>query len=607
MVKTESTNSSGIEDYFPKLLPDLFNVYQSADKETQILNTVELPKDFYEGDASLIISSYHEYLKNHKSIKYTSIIEKFNNNDPDYITSPYRLYHDIKIISAIKISKYSLGTKPYNDIDFFYKFTTELLLRELSKYNFELDQPTEYHKSELESQLSEDFSKILTTYNLNNGEIITYISKTEEPEPQSTFAPYYNQNQNQQPTKTTIQPLFSSLINRSELDTNVPVVPEHYSISKVVPTNKDSVRNISTLDGLSAVNTKIPTPLDSQSTEILSDFFHPIWYTLPVPTWLNYTSHVAKPPSSLTSQHTSFKVHAPSASNQASGSNENPKLSILQNRGSNSDNTSTTVTYVSTTGDSFRSFAPQVDSKDTIISDEFKGKIWLSHIGYEQIQLIKEKFLNSKKEDDIDEDEEDDEEDEDDEDEEPEDSVEDIEVDVDEDGEQVKVVPETIEEVESESVPKQINIANLINWDPERQAEFDSIKKAKEDIIKSPKALQRIISTTLLRLNKLRQERYFSSDNRNVLAPSNEEIRLYNKAIKLISLGVQIYKLKPQDLTSKLSFSSKIPVLISEYNGVLPGVPPTRLGTGTISNVSKSSSSNRLPNLRTNTYKKKRY
>ncbi|KAK6461076.1 putative chromatin remodeling complex subunit [Scheffersomyces coipomensis] len=597
--------------FFPTVLPDLFTVYEQADKDHRILKTNVIPSDFHEKDSELILSSYIAYLKKKSgSGKTTSIWDKYENNE--YEKSPYKLYHDIKIASSIEISKYAVGSKEYNDVDFFYKFSTELLLRELSRFHFILhDHPHHETESELETQLNEDFDKISTTYNLTNGEVIAYISTTEEPEPQqsSSFGPYYNQHhQNQPPAKQTIQPLFSSLIGRSELDTNLLVVPDQYSVSKIIPANKDSTRNISTFDSLSPVNNKIPTPLEQTSHEILSDFFHPMWYTLPVPTWINYSTHIAKPPNSLFKQQVS-NTKEPSASNQSSNANEKPTLTLLQNRGVDSEPLTTTVTYVPSSGDSFKSFGPQIDSKDSIISEEFKGRIWLNHIGFDEIKKIKLNYLKSKlipeeaekleKKEEVKEVEkgEKDNADEENKDEKPLNGVEDKE------GEEPTTEPIDIDKLGG----KEINIANLVQWDPERQAEFESIKQSKSDLVKSPKALQKLISANLLKLNKLRQERYFSSDPRNILPPTNEEIRLYNKITKLISLGIQVYKINPQDLTSKLQFSDKLPVLVSEYNGVLPGVPPTRLGGINSSIRDPSTSSSRLPNLKHNTYKRKRY
>ena len=75
-----------------------------------------------------------------------------------------------------------------------------MLLREvgnLIKFNNE----TGEIKTELETQLDEDFTKIITNYNISNGEVITYISTTEEPEPQSSSVLYQHHQHKEEPTK----------------------------------------------------------------------------------------------------------------------------------------------------------------------------------------------------------------------------------------------------------------------------------------------------------------------------------------------------------------------------------------------------------------------
>ncbi|KAK6454705.1 uncharacterized protein RJT20DRAFT_130906 [Scheffersomyces xylosifermentans] len=575
------------DNSFEAVLADLFVVYQKADTETGILTSSVIPKKFHEPNGDEILSSYRDFVKSQRRVENTDITTKFNNNE--YTQSPYKLYHDIKVAASKLIQDHEIGTKAYQDIDFFYKFSTELLLRELGRIHILLDSEKtndDIEPTELESQLKEDFNKVVTTYNLSNGEVVTYLSKTSEPEP-STASPYatvYNQTQ-PQPVKQTTQPLFSSLIPKSDVDTTPTVVDEPFSVSKVVPLIKNQSRAISTIDTLSPANTKIPSPLDQQSSEILHDFFHPIWYTLPVPTWLIYKSNNLKPANLLPQQ---LQIDAPTEAQSAlaTESTNKSKLTILQQRGTDSESLSAVPTLVRAPGDSFRSFAPRVDSRDAIISDEFKGKVWLNHIGFEQIQYLRAAYLKSI---------------------EPviEASVSPTVAITEEDKkDEVKTSTEETKEITKNGEPleKDINIAHLVNWDPEKIEHFKAIKQERAEIT-SPRSLQRLISTNILKLNKLRQERYLRSDIRNTLPASVDEVRTYNKIVKLISLAIQLYKINPGDFS--IEFSKKLPVLTSEYNGVMPGVPPSRLGAGGVQQSSNSTNkSGRLPSIR-GPYKKK--
>ncbi|KAG2736367.1 hypothetical protein G9P44_000457 [Scheffersomyces stipitis] len=577
------TNNS-LSGSFDSILANLFAVYTEADKETQLLREETLPSDFFEADANQILSSYESFIKNNKS-STTSISSKYANGE--YANSPFKLYHDVKIVSSIQISKYKVGSKKYSDIDFFYKFATELLLRELHRLHISLQAPVpenedddEVLTTDLESHLKDDFEKISRTYTLSNGEVINYSSKTQEPDPAPSISPYanvYNQPQPQPPKQTT-QPLFSSLIPKSNLDRKPTIVQYPYTIAKVVPLLKDQSRNTSTLDSLSVPNQKIPSPLDQKPSDLLHDFFHPIWYTLPVPTWLNYHANVIKPANVLPQQ-------AQAISMQSSSSQSNkPKLTVLQQRGTDSEPLSAVPTLVRAPGDSYRTFAPSLDSRDAIISEEFKGKVWLNHIGFEEIEKIKNSYLQSieptkpstvpstKEEETTKE-----------------------AVASEKESSAVEEVP--IESSNEDSEIGVINIAHIVSWDPEKIEEFKTIKKEKESIVKA-KSIQRLISTNILKLNKLRQERYLRSDSRNTSPTTSEEIRIYNTTMKLISLAIQIQKVSPGDFS--LEFSKKLPVLVTEFNGVMPGIPPSRLGVGT----SGASKSTRLPSIR-GPYKKK--
>lgn len=454
-------------------------------------------------------------------------------------------------------------------------------MRELSRINLSLP-VKEIGISELEQQLSDDFAKISTTYNLTNGEVLTFIQKPQEPEP-SPYANIYANSIQVQPRKQASQPLFSSLIGKSELDTNPTIVGNEFGLSKVIPYSRGIARNDLTLDHLSPSVNKFPTPSDQNSSEILHDFFHPIWYTIPVPTWLNYNATVLKPPTSLSQDK--IVAQAPtqtSSSSNTSSQLQKPTLSILQQRHNGNDPTSSVATLVQAPGDSFRSFAPVVDLSDSLVTSEFKANIWLNHVGFQEIEDIKSTFLNRQSV--------------------PESEVNgDLkkEVGEDEEDEEVKII-QPVEEVQLDYETRDINIADLVSWDPEKIATFKAIKEDKKSILESPRTLQRLISTNILKLNRLRQERFAGSEVKNIKSPTSEEIGLYNRTSKLITIAIQLYKVGPSDFS--IEFSKKLPVLVKEYTGVLPGLAPNKLAA--MAAHPATAKTGRLPSIR-GPYKKK--
>lgn len=534
-------------------------MFQKADRETQILTEATLPIDFYEPDANNIITSYVEYMKGNASPQTTSISEKYASKE---YSTLYELYHDIKAVASSKIQKQKVGSAKYNDIDFFYKFATELLLRESSRLSLALfhtkkdDADDVLERSELETQLSEDFNKISVSYNLTNGEVVTFTYKSEEPSssipsiPNAYHSPY---PQPQQPPHQIKQPLFSSLTGKSNLDARSTIVPDPYLLSKVIPLNRNATRNNSTLESLSPSISKIPPPT-TQPTEILSNFFHPNWYTIHVPTWLTYKSKTFKP-----------QV----ASSLLKSQREDELRLVSRNDGS------------------VMSFAPTVDLKVSVVSTELKGNIWLNHLGFQEIHDIKKKYLeniNSDTSMDVDvvpngEDK---------------DNEDDIKPSISENNGDIEM-KDSIDKDTDLLKRKEINVADLVQWDPSKIEELESIKEDKDTIIKSPRDLQKLITTNILKLNKLRQERYLRSNPTNLLAPSKNEIKLYNKVSKLITLSIELNNVNTGSLA--LNFSKRLPVLMSEYAGTLPGLPLSK-------SVGATGKSTRLPSIR-GPYKKK--
>lgn len=541
---------------FESILPDLFTVYEHTNKD--VLTNEILPVDFYQENPMKIVSS----LQSHTTTDVTSIKNKYKNGQ---YSTPYQLFHDIKAVASILLNKEENGSLQYKELDFFYKFSTELLLREvgnLIKFNNE----TGEIKTELETQLDEDFTKIITNYNISNGEVITYISTTEEPEPQSSSVLYQHHQHKEEPTKKT-QPLFSSVISKSELDNRASIVPSPYGLAQVVPSIKDSLSE-NTLETLSPIANRIPSPLD-QPTNILHDFFHPTWYTISVPAWLTYTSQTIKPANLNTNQELEDGV----------GASTKTKLSILKNR---DNDYSTKPTNIWGPGNYYRSFAPSRNLSGSIVGNKLKANVWLQHIGMTEIAELKESFVENKNETN---------------------PLDNDTVVGKEDAGEGKSSKENgaeptnghqaSEKTQQPSSRQAINIANIIKWDPTKVEELNYLKEHKQDLV-NPQKLQKMISISLLKLNKLRQQRYSRSDVRNPLAPQHEENILYNRVVKLISIAIQLFNVNPGCFSYQ--FSKSIPVLVSEFSGTLPGIPPTK---AIVNNGNTATTKlNRLPNLK---------
>ncbi|ODV79639.1 uncharacterized protein CANTADRAFT_25562 [Suhomyces tanzawaensis NRRL Y-17324] len=566
-----------VENRFENTLSDIFTVYEHADKESSVLTTEVLPSKFLENDPASILTSLKSYIDGNKNYTKTTILKKYNQGE--YTGSPYKLYHDVKIVSSSLISQHKVGTKEYKNIDFFYKFSTEILLREVSRIHLSIFNE-HVESTELESHLKQDYTKISNTYSLTNGEVITYVSKPEEPEPTST--PYSNIYANPvhvQPPKQNSIPLFSSLLGKSEVDTNPTYVPDPYSISKVVPNRISLSRACLTFDSLSPALPKFLAGSENSQTEILHDFFHPLWYTIPVPTWLDYKADLIKPPTALPIQNVAVSAPTSSAINEK-GTSIKPTLAVLQQRGSGSDPASTVATLIQGPGDSFRSFAPNVDLKDAIVTEELKGKIWLHHLGFAEIDQFRAKYEKKV------------------------DVASGVSKSEEEESKLVQKPIDKKEEVKDEDpmevtdeVTDEINVKNLVQWDPEQIEVLKFLRREKASITESPKALQRLISTLTLKLNKLRQERFLHADAKSQSLPSSEEITTYRKIEKLVTIAIKLYNVSPGDFPYQ--FSKKLPVLTTEYTGVLPGISQSKIQPMMPSNVNR-----RLPSIR-GPYKKK--
>ncbi|CCE78857.1 Piso0_000889 [Millerozyma farinosa CBS 7064] len=542
------------------LLDDVIKVLEHVD-ENGLLNEKRIPSNFSEEDPDKILESYAILLSENKHPKTASVLEKYRGGK---YTTFYQLYHDIKVACASKIKEFNIGSSEYNEIDSFHKFSSELIMRELNRIKEDpmfSGSENGQDESEIAKSLSDDFNKISHSYSSANNEAILYVSQAEETNelsnPMSTLYPNYQHNI--QPPRRSKQPLFSSLLGKSTIDSRSTMVPDPYKLTKIVPSHKNFLSNNNTLETLSPSTSKIPSPTN-QPTEILSNFFHPNWYTIQIPSWLTYKSRIMKPQISSCL----LKSH-----------NENELRQVNRN------------------DPNFSSFAPSLDSKVGAVSKELEGNVWLNHLGFKKLKNIEKDTddLNgdqTSSDDQLDEN---------------------IGAESQSDVAPSDQAPEkrddyhhpsdVQEKIDSENVksesPGEINIANVLKWDPAEIEDFKVIKNEHQDILKSSKLLQNVISKDLLKLNQLRQERYLRSNPSNIIAPSSSETRLYKKITKLLTLLLDSRNVGIGNLS--LQLSKKVPVLLNEYHGTLPGMQASKVTT-------TGSKTTRLPSIR-GPYKKK--
>lgn len=260
------------------VLNDIQVILKEASIKCEVLDE-KFPAKFFENNPEKIFESYFKFIKNRSNsegvirnedkLALTSIAERFANGE--YIAADngfYKLYHDVKLVCTMLIHFNAQGTRMYQLVDKFYKFATELILRECYKIgitvvdtigndNLNMDStPTE-----LDKIIGKDFIKISTSYKVPISQ--TYHIKTKELD------------------------LFSSIITRSHLETRPQELPNsNFEINNVIA--QTNLEQDSPKLGFLAANTSnIPDPT-LPPTEMMSRFLHPNWYALPTTMWLKY-------------------------------------------------------------------------------------------------------------------------------------------------------------------------------------------------------------------------------------------------------------------------------------------------------------------------------
>lgn len=432
---------------------------KDADKRGVLVSPI--PEHFLEPDPLLIYRTYLK-LSDKDKAKTTTILNKF---EKGFYISPYGFYHDIKLCSSILINTLELGSRHYVDVDRFYKLSTELFLRECYRLHINIKEMSEKRESitssyeeesQFEEMLNNDFDAICTSYTLGHGEL--YVTTTQNN-----------------------VPLFTSMNSRSALDEREAIVPDNVSSSKVIPTTL-SAQSIP-LGAISPQVTRLPQMPQQQSTEILSRFLHPNWYSLPTAKWL--------------------------------------ALSDLQ------------------------TFAPVVDEQTIVVSSQDKGKLWLEHIGYKQLQRWNQEpynaaqALNGEDDDDM---------------------KEDVDEDEKEPNGDTAVVKEDVNMTQDIEVPGPVELTNedlfnIYEWNPSNTLDDDVIEAFNEG------QEQELLSMKLAELQSLRKERF----EKALPLPTQKETDLHHKCFRLLNEIMIRGDIMPDVRPSML-----LPTEQFIYNGTLP-------------------------------------
>lgn len=264
---------------FESALKNLEVIFKAASSKCKVIEE-KFPAKFFENDPVKIYESYCKFIKNRSNsdgdirnedkLVLTSISERFENGEYMDVkkNSFYRLFHDIKLVCTILVHYYHQGTRNYLMVDKFYKFASELLMRESYRLGVQFskhakDKSVTVDKSELDDIIGHDFIKISMNYKVPMSQ--NYHIKTQNEE------------------------LFSSKITRSSLDERKHELPNiNYEINNIIPVNSDN--DSTNLGFVSANISNIPDPT-LPPTEIMTKYLHPNWYLLPSIEWLNYDEY----------------------------------------------------------------------------------------------------------------------------------------------------------------------------------------------------------------------------------------------------------------------------------------------------------------------------
>lgn len=511
--KNHIRTTTNILEVLKSLLQTLTPLFTHKDTH-EILSKKVIPVKFHEANPEYIVVAYERYIEKNpdaKTVSVASKLEKF-----DYHT-PYDLFHDLKLACGVEIVKYPVGLETYKNIDSYFYFTTELLLKEVERVGHAVFQEKEREDEEdMMDGYRDEFDRISKNLLQSNQEVITYLHKYEEP----SMSQYNGlHGQSPPPPKVITQPLFSGLTGRSILDTRNTTVPDPFQLAKVIgsATTADSA----VMKSFNFSATRIPAP--SSNAQVLESFFHPNWYTVEASKWLTYTQKSLTPP-------VASKLFA------------NPESLELR-----------TVEKKS----NVVSFAPTCDLRNAAMSKDLKLSVWFNDIGYSLIKGLEGESQSGQLEHALESA-----------------TASKISERAEEPKEEEKKDDIIQNELPSEAKSKEVKLENLARFMPET---FATLKELKEETsqIKSAADLQKVISSNLLKLQTLRQKRFLQSTSPS--APTPLEVACYKKIMKYFALLVDLNAARGKKID--LPISKQLPVLLNDYPGVLPGSVSAKVST----------------------------
>ncbi|KAG7798458.1 hypothetical protein KL944_004600 [Ogataea haglerorum] len=468
--------------------------------------------------------------------------DKFFENDPKQITSNFLNFLDLtgndftgdaSIIHKFDSAEYESIYQIYHDIkiaaliaylsknseadhfqvDHFYRIAVELLLKESLRFDSTVVLQEKETRKSFRNENKQKANKLETEI---EDDTRTSLRKAIVRDFDLITTSYINRSGDALLlTAANGVPLFSSLNKRiSELDDRKPNFDDDVPVETLTVVPSLLGAKMESLSHL------CQTLVSHQAlpTEILSQSFHPNWYDFPVSQWIKH------------------------------GNNE----------------------------EAF-SFAPMYDESPSIISNEWKGLIWLQHYGFKRTLQIKKQLEKVQNENEVD----------------AKDSagssfgangaelsqnstVQDVmkaepeasfEVSTPADEEKHDYTQNGVEEAreeETELESEPIDLEKVVQWNA-----GNVIDEVEQQAV-SDNCAQKTVTKLLLELNQLRRERYKSntSSERKVFKPTKSEILKFHQLKRMITGIIKHKNIEPQSL--QIEISSKIPVLQQNYNGSLP-------------------------------------
>lgn len=484
----------------------------------------KFPSPFFESDPDNIYTSYIKYLEeitdddknivDESKLQLTTISQRFNENYYDLKREGfYKLYHDIKLVCTMLIHYYSPGTRNYQIVDKFYKFASELILRECYNIGVHLiknidiidstDKDIDPNKvksdTELDKAISKDFIKISTSYKIPVPE--TYHIKTKDMD------------------------LFSSVISKSPLDHRVRELPNNnFEINKIIP-QTNFFEEAPRLGFMAANTSNIPDPT-LPPTEMMSRFLHPNWYALPTTTWLKYGDYDSFAPS--------FNESGAILDATTRGVMWLKKIgyldliSLLNNKSEECNTTTATITgYDEIKEDKSKQEDSSPQKEDKISNEKpSNSNNTNKNLDTDSNKLPKEGITEIEK----------------------------GQTNVEND----HMEPESNKDSDASSGSSSLNLENVLSWHPSHYIDEDEIKAFQEGTQST------LVKKLLLQIQKLRRERVLNK----ISKPSNEEVRLYFKAKRILKQIIINKQVKNLSIHNSNSF----PIMQANYSGTIPVV-----------------------------------